>query len=102
MAFVELRIPNPLVNLRVVRNKDVLLANGTAIGLGAAMYIGLSVSSLVAQSPTSTGYGIALPLFWAGFVMLPLSVGSFGANRIVRALARRISFPRCSPSVPGS
>ncbi len=88
-AFVELRIPNPLVNLRVVRNKDVLLANGTAIGLGAAMYIGLSVSSLIAQSPTSTGYGIALPLFWAGFVMLPLSVGSFGANRVVRALSRR-------------
>lgn len=99
-ALVELRIQNPLVNLRVVRNKDVLLANSTAIGLGAAMYIGLSVSSPIAQSPTSTGYGIALPLFWAGFVMLPLSVGSFGANRVVRALARRIRLttllpPRC-------
>jgi len=96
-AVAELRIPNPLVNLRAVRTKDVLLANGTAIGLGAAMYIGMSVGSLVAQSPTSTGYGIALPLFWAGFVVLPLSVGSFGANRVVRRLARRIRLTTLLP-----
>jgi MFS family permease len=55
------------------------------------LYIGLSISSLVAQAPTSTGYGIALPVFWAGFVMFPLSVGSFTANRLVRRLSRRIS-----------
>ncbi|OZF25679.1 MFS transporter [Rhodococcus sp. 14-2496-1d] len=87
---VELRSRNPLVDLRVFRNADVLVANCTAIGLGAVMYIGLSIGSLVAQSPASTGYGIALPLFWAGFVMLPLSVGSFGANRLVRAVSHRV------------
>lgn len=87
---VELRTPHPLINLRVMRNQDVLVANCTAIGLGAAMYVGLSIVSLIAQAPASTGYGIAMPLFWAGFVMLPLSVGSFGANRAVRLLAHRI------------
>ncbi|OZD13053.1 MFS transporter [Rhodococcus sp. 06-156-3C] len=89
-AVVELHSRNPLIDLRVLRNSDVLVANSTAIGLGAAMYIGLSIGSLVAQSPTSTGYGIALPLFWAGFVMLPLSAGSFGANRLVRRISHRI------------
>ncbi|NGP07774.1 MFS transporter [Rhodococcus sp. 14C212] len=89
-CVVELRTPNPLINLRVLRNGDVLVANSTAIGLGAAMYIGLSIGSLIAQAPDSTAYGIALPLFWAGFVMLPLSVASFGANRLVRALSHRI------------
>jgi MFS family permease len=54
------------------------------------LYIGLSIGSLIAQAPASTGYGIALPLFWAGFVMLPLSVASFGANRLVRAVSHRI------------
>lgn len=93
----ELRTRHPLVNLRVLRNGDVLLANGTAAGLGAAMYIGLSISSLIAQAPTSTGYGIALPLFWAGFVMFPLSVGSFSANRLVRRLARRIRLTALLP-----
>lgn len=93
----ELRTRHPLVNLRVLRNGEVLLANGTAIGLGAAMYIGLSISSLVAQAPSSTGYGIALPVFWAGFVMFPLSVGSFSANRLVRRLARRVPLATLLP-----
>lgn len=89
-ARTQLRNAHPLVNLRVFRLGDVLLANGTAIGLGAAMYIGLSISSLIAQAPISSGYGLALPVFWAGFVMLPLSVGSFTANRLVRWLARKV------------
>ncbi|WKN61376.1 MFS transporter [Rhodococcus opacus] len=89
-VVVELRATGPLVNVRVLRNGDILLANVTAAGLGAAMYVTLSIISLVAQAPKSTGYGIALPLFWAGFVMLPLSVGSLGANRLVRKLAGRV------------
>ncbi|MCX2966128.1 MFS transporter [Gordonia aquimaris] len=92
-GVVELRTPHPMINLRIFRHTDVILANGTAIGLGAALYIGLSIASLIAQAPTDTGYGIALPLLWAGFVMLPLSVGSFGANRVVRLLAARVGLP---------
>lgn len=41
-AVVEVRRGDPLINLRVVRNRDVLLANGTAISLGTAMYMSLS------------------------------------------------------------
>lgn len=92
-----LRLQDPLINLRVFRHGDVLLANATGAGLGAALYIGLSISSLVAQAPLSTGYGMALPVFWAGFVMLPLSVGSFAANRLVRWLSRRIGLTTLLP-----
>ncbi len=62
------------------------MANLTAIGLGAAMYMSLSTISIIAQAPAATGYGLELPLFWAGFVMLPLSVGSLVGNRFVRRL----------------
>jgi len=62
---------HPLINIRALRSGDVLLANGAAIGLGAVLYIGLSAGSLVALAPEATGYGLALPVFWAGFVMLP-------------------------------
>jgi MFS family permease len=92
-----MRKRHPLINLRVLRGRDVLLANFAAIGLGAALYIGLSISSLVAQAPASTGYGLALPVFWAGFVMLPLSVGSFTANRLVRRLSRWIPLTMLLP-----
>lgn len=96
-GVVELRTAHPLVNLRVVRSGDVLLANGTAVGLGITMYIALSVGSLVAQAPASTGYGIAMPVVWAGFVMLPLSVGSLIANRVVRRLTRRLNLATLLP-----
>lgn len=94
---VELRSRHPLINLRVLRTGEVLLANGTAMGLGAAVYIGVSISSLVAQAPVATGYGIALPVLWAGFVMFPLSVGSFIANRFLRRIARRIGLMMLLP-----
>lgn len=96
-AWVELRSSHPLINLRVFRAGDVLLANGTAIGLGAAMYVALSVGSLVAQAPEATGYGMAMPVVWAGFVMFPLSVGSLTANRVVRRAARRIRLATLLP-----
>ncbi|MFZ2512798.1 MAG: MFS transporter [Gordonia sp. (in: high G+C Gram-positive bacteria)] len=85
-VVVELRSRDPLINLRVIKAPDVLLANLTAIGLGAAMYMSLSTISIIAQAPKATGYGLELPLFWAGFVMLPLSVGSLAGNRLVRRL----------------
>lgn len=85
-TLVELRSSDPLINLRVVKSPDVLLANLTAIGLGAAMYMSLSIVSIIAQAKQATGYGLELPLFWAGFVMLPLSVGSLAGNRFVRRL----------------
>lgn len=93
----ELRVEHPLINLRVLKNGEVLLANATAIGLGTAMYMGLSIGSLIAQAPSETGYGIALPVFWAGFVMFPLSVGSFSANRLVHRISSRIHITTLLP-----
>lgn len=99
---VEVRSDHPLINLRTLRNGDVLLANFTAIGLGAASYIGLSVASLVAQAPLSTDYGMELPLAWAGFVIAPLSVGSFVANRIVRKVSKWVSMDALLPIGTGT
>src|SRR3546814_11073822 len=62
-----------------------------------AMYIGLSVGSLVAQAPEDTGYGLGLPVLRAGFVMFPLSVGSLTANRLVRRIAHRIQLATLLP-----
>lgn len=94
---LELHSEHPLINLHVLKNGEVMLANCTAVGLGAAMYIGLSISSLIAQAPALTGYGLSMPVFWAGFVMFPLSVGSFSANRLVRRFSHRIRLATLLP-----
>lgn len=94
---ISLRAKHPLINLRVFRKPEVLVANCTAICLGAALYIGLSLSSVVAQAPASTEYGMEIPLLWAGFIMLPLSVGSLTANRVVRRLSRRVPLTALLP-----
>lgn len=89
-VLVENKLDHPLINLHTLKQGDVLLANISAIALGAALYIGMSVASLVAQAEESTGYGLSLPVLWAGFVIFPLSVGSFTANRVVRVLAKKV------------
>lgn len=89
-VLLELKVGHPLINLRVLRSPDALVANLTAITLGTVMYMVLSIGSIVAQAPEETGYGVALPVFWAGFVMLPFSVGSFLSNRVMRLLTKRI------------
>ena len=93
----ETSTDHPLIRLDLLKRSDVLLANATALSMGASMYIGISVISLVAQAPTSTGYGIGMPLFWAGFVMLPISIGSQLASRIARAQAHRLSYTLLLP-----
>lgn len=96
-VLLELRVKHPLINLRVLRSPDALVANLSAITLGTVMYMVLSIGSIIAQAPNETGYGIALPVFWAGFVMLPFSVGSFAANRVVHRVARRIGMTTLLP-----
>lgn len=96
-VLLELRVKHPLINLRVLRSPDALVANLTAITLGTVMYMVLSIGSIIAQAPGETGYGVALPVFWAGFVMLPFSVGSFLANRLVRHLTKRIRMTTLLP-----
>lgn len=96
-ALLELRVKHPLINLRVLRSPDALLANLTAVTLGTVMYMAMSIGSIIAQAPSGTGYGVALPVFWAGFVMLPFSVGSFAANRVIHRLAHRIQLTTLLP-----
>lgn len=94
---MEIRLDHPLINLRTLKQGEVLLANISAIALGAALYIAMSVSSLVAQADAATSYGLSLPVFWAGFVIFPLSAGSLAANRTVRLVAKRVGIQAMLP-----
>ncbi|MGP3929289.1 MFS transporter [Nonomuraea sp. KM88] len=68
-AFVELRVANPLVDLRTTTRRQVLLTNLASIAFGFAMFGTQLVFPQVLQSPPASGYGLGLSLFEAGLCM---------------------------------
>jgi predicted MFS family arabinose efflux permease len=96
----ELRIDRPLVQLRSLANRDVALANVTALGLGAMLFAGSSAVSQLVQTPTSAGYGFGLGLLAAGCALLPTSIGSQLSNRAVAPLLSRVPAQRLLPLGP--
>ena len=87
----ELRTPYPLVNLRLMRNRAVLTANTTGLFAGLGMYMLLPLVTRYVQAPTSTGYGFGVSVVVAGLVLLPFSVASVSASRLLP-----IGGPACS------
>ena len=84
----ELRCPQPLVDLRLVRNRSVLTADVAALLAGVGMYLLLSLAVRYVQTPVSTGYGLGETAVIAGLVLVPFSAGSFIATRLSPHLAR--------------
>ncbi|TDE28994.1 MFS transporter [Nonomuraea mesophila] len=68
-AFVELRVANPLVDLRTTTRRQVLLTNLASIAFGFAMFGTQLVFPQVLQAPPASGYGLGLSLFEAGLCM---------------------------------
>ncbi|WP_246090220.1 MFS transporter [Nonomuraea deserti] len=68
-AFVELRVANPLVDLRTTTRRQVLLTNLASIAFGFAMFGTQLVFPQVLQTSPASGYGLGLSLFEAGLCM---------------------------------
>jgi MFS family permease len=70
----ELRIQQPLVDLRTNTRRTVLLTNVTSVLIGFAMYCNMLSTTQILQMPTSTGYGFGLTIIQAGVLMLPAAL----------------------------
>jgi predicted MFS family arabinose efflux permease len=86
----ELRAPSPLIRLDLLRNPDVRLAQVSALVFWLAMFGSFAATGSLAQSPEGGGYGPSLSAFAAGFVILPLSIGSQFASRMGVWLTHRV------------
>jgi predicted MFS family arabinose efflux permease len=86
----ELRVPHPLVNLRLARNRAVLTADVTGLMAGIGMYVLMSMVIRFVQTPTSTGYGLGASVVVAALVLTPFSLMSVTASRVVPAISRRL------------
>jgi MFS family permease len=67
----ELRVPGPLVDLRVTARPQVLWTNVASVFLGVAMYAQSIVMPQILQLPAATGYGLGQSMIAMGLWMAP-------------------------------
>jgi predicted MFS family arabinose efflux permease len=96
-AVQQLRAREPLVDLRLARNRRVLTGYVCVTVLGMALYLYLSAVSEYVQTPKSTGYGFGVSVVVAGLCLVPFSVMSLVGSRAlpfsVRLVGRRSVLP---------
>ncbi|MGP4101518.1 MFS transporter [Nonomuraea sp. KM90] len=84
-ALYELRVRDPLVDLRTTARPQVLLTNLASILVGFAMYAQSLVLIQILQLPEATGYGLGQSMLAAGLWLAPsglmmMAVASLGAR----------------------
>lgn len=89
----QLGAASPLVELRLLRYRSVFTADVCAFVLGAALYMILSVVTAFVQAPSSSGYGFGASASTAGLCLVPFSVTSLLASRMLPT-ATRLLGPR--------
>ncbi len=85
----ELRVSDPLIDVRQVRNRSVLTADASAFLIAVAMYLFLPIIIEFVQIPVTSGYGFGASILVSGLVFVPLSMGSFAASRCLTAYTNR-------------
>ncbi|MFG1972402.1 MFS transporter [Nonomuraea fuscirosea] len=94
-GLFELRVRDPLVDLRVTARPQVLFTNLASILVGFAMYAQSLVVMQILQLPVATGYGLGQSMLAAGLWLAPaglmmMAVSSLGA-RLSAARGPKIS-----------
>ncbi|MGW6740008.1 MFS transporter [Streptomyces sp. NPDC055025] len=67
----ELRVKDPLVDLRVTVKRQVLLTNLASVVVGFSMYAQSLIVPQLLQMPEATGYGLGQSMLAAGLWMVP-------------------------------
>lgn len=67
----ELRIDDPLVNLRIAARRQVLMTNLASVVLGFALYASQLILPQLLQLSSATGYGLGQSMFATGLWMAP-------------------------------
>ncbi|SFC50509.1 Major Facilitator Superfamily protein [Nocardioides terrae] len=70
-GWSQTRIREPLVDLKAVRRKPIVLANLASILFGFALFASFIGTAAYVEAPEQTGYGFASSLLVGGLVMLP-------------------------------
>jgi predicted MFS family arabinose efflux permease len=85
----SLRVPNPIVDLRLAVRPGVLAPNLIGFIVGTGIYLQLTLVVVVAQAPVENG-GFGQTVLFAGLLMVPYSIASFAGSRLNLLLERRM------------
>jgi EmrB/QacA subfamily drug resistance transporter len=88
-ALVELRVAAPMVDMRMLTRRPVLLTNATAMIAGFAMFGSFILVPAFVEAPSSRGYGFGATATEAGLYLLPSSLSMLFAGPIAGLLGRR-------------
>jgi MFS family permease len=91
-VLVELRSKSPLVDMRMMRLPAVWSTNLTALLTGAGMFGIWAFLPRLAETPSSSGFGIGASVSAAGLIMLPLLVAMASVGFVAGPLSRVLPF----------
>ncbi len=86
---LELRSAHPLVNLHHLANRSVLMADVSGFLMCVSMYLVVPIVVEFVQIPPSSGFGFGASVIVSGLVLVPLSIGTFLASRLLVPYERR-------------
>ncbi|WP_407172692.1 MFS transporter [Microbacterium sp. A1-JK] len=89
-GWYELRIDDPLLDLRVAARRPVLLTNLASIAMGFALFASNVVYPQILELPVETGSGFGLSLLAASLVVMPSGLVMMVLSPISGRLARTI------------
>ena len=93
-GWYELRIDEPLLDLRVAARRPVLLTNIASIAMGFSLFASNVVFPQMLELPAETGAGFGLSLLAASLVIMPAGPRDDGALAGLRAAGRARSGPK--------
>ncbi|HEX5858570.1 MAG TPA: MFS transporter [Microbacterium sp.] len=93
-GWFELRIAEPLLDLRIAARPAVLLTNLASIGMGFALFSSNIVFPQILELPVETGAGFGLSLIGASLIVMPaglvMMVLSPVSGRLSRVVGPRV------------
>ena len=94
MVFVavELRTPQPLTDIRLLRSRPILTANLATLVIGFGMFGAFTLVPQFVQTPPAAGYGFGATVTEAGLFMLPMALTMLVAGPVAGWLGARAGF----------
>ncbi|WP_018529037.1 MULTISPECIES: MFS transporter [unclassified Streptomyces] len=93
----SLRSTHPLIRVRLVKDRGVLVANLTTMVGGVGTYLLIALVTRYVQTPESAGYGFSASIVVTGLLLVPFSVASLVTGRLVGLLGRAATPGRMLP-----